>query len=205
MTTLGGLEPHWVWLIVAMALGIAEIFVPGVFLIWLAAAAGPPRPVRGQPAMNPGDLEPHWLWLIGATLLGIAEILVPGVFLIWLAAAAALTGLAAMVFGLGAPFQFMLFALLAIGSVYWGRRWYNNNPVESSDPLLNDRAARLIGQTVVVADDIRHGRGRVRIGDGVWEARGADVPAGATVRVTGAHGTCLTVEPVEVLKAPEAG
>jgi len=155
--------------------------------------------------MNPGDLEPHWLWLIGATLFGIAEILVPGVFLIWLAAAAALTGFATMLLGLDEPFQFVLFALLAIASVFWGRRWYANNPIESSDPLLNDRAARLIGQTVVVVDDIRHGRGRVRIGDGVWDASGADAPAGSAVRVTGAHGTCLTVEAAPALPGGEPG
>ena len=33
------LEPHWIWLLGAIALGIAEPIVPGVFLIWLAAAA----------------------------------------------------------------------------------------------------------------------------------------------------------------------
>lgn len=155
--------------------------------------------------MNPGDLEPHWLWLIVATILAIAEILVPGVFLIWLAAAAAVTGFATMLFGIGPPFQFVLFALLAIASVYWGRRWYDSNPVESSDPLLNDRAARLLGQTVVVVEDIRHGRGRVRVGDGVWDARGADADAGTTVRVTGAQGTCLTVEPMAIPHSPNIG
>ena len=33
------LESNYAWLIVALLLGIAEILVPGVFLIWLAAAA----------------------------------------------------------------------------------------------------------------------------------------------------------------------
>ena len=33
------LEPHYQWLILATILGICEIFVPGVFLIWFAAAA----------------------------------------------------------------------------------------------------------------------------------------------------------------------
>ena len=36
---LDGLDPHWVWLIAATVLAIAELAVPGVFLIWLAAAA----------------------------------------------------------------------------------------------------------------------------------------------------------------------
>lgn len=147
--------------------------------------------------MNFGDLEPHWVWLLVAMALGIAELIVPGVFLIWLAAAAALTGLSALIFGLPLAFQFAVFALLAIASVYLGRRWYTNNPVESSDPLLNERGARMVGETVVVATAIENGRGSVHVGDTVWLARGADAPAGARVRVTGSDGACLRVEPHE--------
>jgi hypothetical protein len=140
------------------------------------------------------DLEPHWLWLLGAVLLAIAEIIVPGVFLIWLAAAAAVTGLVALAVGIPLAFQFVLFALLAIASVYGGRRWYEKNPMPSSDPLLNDRAARLTGETLVVVSDIENGRGRVKVGDSVWACRGPDCAAGTRVRVVGADGSCLKVE-----------
>lgn len=34
-----GLEAHWLWLIAAGLLGIAEMIAPGVFLIWIGAAA----------------------------------------------------------------------------------------------------------------------------------------------------------------------
>jgi membrane protein implicated in regulation of membrane protease activity len=139
------------------------------------------------------------MWLSAAALLGIAELLVPGVFLIWLAAAAALTGFAALLFGIPLAFQFASFALLALGATYAGRRWYANNPVESSDPMLNDRASRLTGKTVTVLDAIEGGEGRVRVGDSVWTARGPDAAAGARVRITGAAGNCLTVEPVQNL------
>jgi membrane protein implicated in regulation of membrane protease activity len=33
------LEPGWWWLILAVLLGIGEIFLPGIFLIWVAIAA----------------------------------------------------------------------------------------------------------------------------------------------------------------------
>lgn len=141
-------------------------------------------------------LEPHWIWLAAALLLGIAEMLVPGVFLIWLAAAAALTGVVALVFGIPLAFQVAVFALLSVGTVHFGRRWYAAHPVESSDPLLNDRASRMIGETVRVVAAIEHGRGRVAVGDSVWAARGPDAPIGASVRVVGAEGTCLNVEPL---------
>ena len=139
------------------------------------------------------ELEPHWLWLIGATLLAIAELVVPGVFLIWIAAAAAATGAVTLRFGLPAAFQFALFALFAIGSVMAGRRLYSANPVESSDPLLNDRAARLIGRTVTVVTASEHGEGRVRVGDSVWPCVGPDAAEGSRVRIVAAEGNCLKV------------
>lgn len=146
-----------------------------------------------------GGLEPHWVWLIVAMALGIAEIFVPGVFLIWLAAAAAMTGLAALILGIPLAFQFALFALLSIGAVYLGRRWYSNNPVESSDPLLNERGARLIGKTVLVAEAVDEHHGRVRIGDSDWSARGGPAGEGEQVRIVGIDGNCLRVEAVAAL------
>ncbi|MEO6635813.1 MAG: NfeD family protein [Allosphingosinicella sp.] len=150
--------------------------------------------------MNGFDLDPQWMWLLAAIVLGIAEIIVPGVFLIWLAAAAAATGLLTLAFGIGAPFQFVLFALFALASVYLGRRWYIANPMPSADPMLNDRAARLVGRTVVVTAAIVNGEGRVKVGDGVWSCRGPDCAEGSRVRIAGADGSCLKVEPLREIE-----
>lgn len=139
-------------------------------------------------------LEDHWWWLVFAALLGIGEVLLPGVFLIWIAIAAAATGLAALVLPIGVALQFLLFAALCIAAVWGGRRWYKGNPVESEDPLLNDRTARLIGQIVTVTDPISAGEGRVKVGDSVWTARGDDAAAGEKMRVVGADATILRVE-----------
>jgi membrane protein implicated in regulation of membrane protease activity len=152
--------------------------------------------------VNGFDLDPQWIWLMAAILLGIAELIVPGVFLIWLAAAAAATGLLTLAFGIDLPFQFAVFALLAIASVYSGRRWYLANPMPSADPMLNDRAARLVGRTVVVVAAIENGEGRVKVGDSVWSCRGPDAPVGARVRITGADGSCLKVESVREIEGP---
>ena len=150
--------------------------------------------------MNFGGLDAHWWWLLAAALLALVELIAPGIFSIWIAAAAAATGLAVMAFGLPFAFQLALFALLAMAAVYAGRHWYDRNPVDSADPMLNDRTARLVGQTVTVVDAIRGGQGRVKVGDGVWTARGPDAEEGARVRVTGAEGSCLRVEPERLLE-----
>lgn len=154
--------------------------------------------------MNLEGLELHWVWLILAAILGGAEILAPGVFLIFLAIAAMLTGIAAMI-GLPLFAQLALFPLFALGSVYVGKRWYNRNPVASSDPLLNDRMARHVGQTVVVVSAIEGGTGRVKLGDSVWTARGPDAALGERVKIVGAEGTCLRVEPAIIDHSPAIG
>ena len=140
-------------------------------------------------------LDPHWWWLTAAVLLGILELLAPGFFLVWMGAAAAVTGIIVAFVPMPLAYQLGIFAIAAFAAVFAGRIYYSRRAVPSSDPDLNARASRLIGRTVTVESAIENGRGRVRVGDGVWNAQGPDLPAGASVVITAADGTCLTVEP----------
>jgi membrane protein implicated in regulation of membrane protease activity len=155
--------------------------------------------------MSFADIDPAWYWLIAAALLAITELAVPGVFLVWIAGAALLTGLVTILTGIAVPAQFVLFGVFAIAMVVLGRHAYARMDLRTSDPLLNDRGARLIGQTVTVIGAIENGEGRVKVGDSVWTARGADAAEGARVRITGTHGACLLVEPANALPAPSQG
>jgi membrane protein implicated in regulation of membrane protease activity len=140
-------------------------------------------------------LAPYWWWLTAGVALGILELLAPGFFLVWIGAAAVATGVVVALIPLPLAYQLGLFVVFAFAAVFAGRLHYARNPVPTSDPNLNARASRLIGQTVVVQSAIENGKGRVLVGDGVWNARGPDVPAGASVVIVSADGTCLTVEP----------
>ena len=140
------------------------------------------------------SLAPHWFWLSLGLILAIAEMVIPGVFLIWLAGAAMLTGLVAWLVPIGFPLQIVLFAALAIVSVFVGKRYLAANPVTSADPLLNDRGGQLVGETVVVATALVGGEGRVRHGDSEWLAKGPDAEPGTRMRVAGHSGTTLLVE-----------
>ena len=141
------------------------------------------------------------VWLIAALVLGIAELVVPGVFLVFLGIAAAVTGAATLALpALPLAGQLGSFAVWSIVAVLIGRRWYRDYPV-ASDPLLNDRAARMVGQTGELETGIVGGDGRVRIGDGAWPARGPALPAGTRVRVAAVDGGVVLVEPAD----PHAG
>ncbi|WP_375422408.1 NfeD family protein [uncultured Sphingomonas sp.] len=136
-------------------------------------------------------------WLIAALVLGIAELAAPGVFLVFLAIAAAMTGVAVLVLAdLPLAAQLASFAAWSAATVMIGRRWYSDYPVAAADPLLNDRAARMIGQVARVEVVTTNGEGRVRVGDGSWPARGADLVVGADVRILAVSDGVVVVEPV---------
>lgn len=140
------------------------------------------------------DLESGWLWTIGGILLLMLEILAPGVFLIFIGVAAIATGIFTLLFDLALPSQLALFVIYSLLAVMAGRRFYANKEDNSSDPLLNDRAARLVGKLVTVVEPVDDHGGRVRVGDSDWSARGGPAQPGERVRITGIDGNCLRVE-----------
>ena len=144
--------------------------------------------------------DPDWLWLIGGVVLLIAELIAPGFFLIFIGAAAIATGIATLLIGLPLALQMAVFAVLAFLSVrIGGRRAYATRYDYSADPLLNDRAGRLLGKVVVVVQPVDAHGGRVRVGDSEWSARGGPAVAGERVRIVDIDGNCLKVEPEHVL------
>lgn len=144
-------------------------------------------------------IEPYWIWVAIGLALAITEILVPGVFLIWLAVAAVATGLLTFLFGLPLSLQVVQFVAISLIAVYSARRFLRDKPIASSDPLLNNRMARLVGETAVITEAIVHGTGRVHLGDSDWTVRGPEMAAGERVRITGSEGSVLIVEPLTLL------
>ena len=145
------------------------------------------------------DIEAGWAWIALGLVLAGFEMIVPGVYLMWLAFAALATGALTFVFDFGVPFQVVDFVFLSLIAVFTARRMVGDRPIESSDPLLNNRMGRLVGQTGVVTIAIEHGEGRIHQGDSDWTARGPELAAGARVRIVGFDGGTVIVEPLTLL------
>lgn len=147
--------------------------------------------------MNAGFFFSPWMWFIAALLLLFLELLAPGVFFLWIAIAAAATGLVVLQLPLFSPeWQFLLFAVLAGGATWAGRRFFRPR-VDGGETMLNRGPAALVGRRCELVRAIRNGSGRVRIDGSEWSARGEDLPEGRTVEIVGVDGTVLIVEPVE--------
>ena len=150
-------------------------------------------------------IDPAVGWLVLALVLGGAELLAPGVFLVFLAIAAAATGAICWAMpDLPLVAQLGSFGVWSAVSVAIGRRWYRDYPAETDDALLNDRAARLLGSVVTVADPIVQGRGRVTLGDSVWLARGPEADVGTRMRVIAVEGSVLVLEPASPSQVDDA-
>lgn len=141
-------------------------------------------------------IEAHWLWITLGFLLAALEMLVPGVYLIWFAMAALTTGLIVFATDPGLALQLVYFVALALLFAFGAKRWLHDSPLESSDPLMNQRGQRLVGETAVVVLAIEGGNGRIKLGDSEWNVRGPDLAAGERVRITGNDGATLLVEKV---------
>lgn len=139
-----------------------------------------------------------WSWIVGGMVLLAIELVVPGGIVVWLGVAAIAVGIVTLVQPISWPVQWVLYGVLAIGSLVGWLKFSRRNKGEESDrPFLNRRAERFTGHETVLMESIHEGYGRVELGDSVWRVSGPDMPAGARVRIIGHEGAVLNVEAVE--------
>ncbi|PLX34914.1 MAG: hypothetical protein C0605_12085 [Hyphomicrobiales bacterium] len=137
-----------------------------------------------------------WTWWIVAGIMFVAELIAPAFIFLWFGVAAILTAVLHMFIDMNWQWQLSVFAVFSVLLLILSRFIVSNRQVESDQPLLNRRHEALIGREFVLDTPIVNGRGRVRVADSVWQVEGADLAAGEKVRVTGAKGSLLVVEPV---------
>ena len=139
-----------------------------------------------------------WHWWILAGLLLILELTAPAFFFLWLGIAAAAVGMILLVFpGIPIETQLVLFGIASIVAVLAWRKYRESRPRKTDQPNLNRRGHQYIGRTFSLEEPIVNGVGKVTVDDSTWKVKGADMPAGTHVRVTGVDGTVFTVEGVD--------
>lgn len=139
-----------------------------------------------------------WTWIIiGLVLLGL-EVVMPGSFFMWLGLAALGVGANTFLFDLSWHVELLLFGVLALVFTIAGRKFFAMRGDETDDtPGLNARADAYVGREVTLEEPLVGGTGRVKLGDTLWRVEGADAPVGAKLKVVGARGATLQVEPFD--------
>jgi inner membrane protein len=139
----------------------------------------------------------YFWWGIGLLLMA-AETFVPGAFLLWFGFAAAAMGFILLLVPMGPIAQAIVFGVLSLISVLVYRRWFRGRERPSDQPLLNRRAAQLVGRTFPLETPVVDGYGKIRINDALWTVSGDALPAGVRVRVVDVvDGTTLRVQRAE--------
>lgn len=143
-----------------------------------------------------------WNWMVLGFVLLVMELITPGAFMLWIGIAALVIGALSLAIWDAAVWtwqvQVLAFLVLSVISAIIGKTLASSRRTLSDQPLLNRRGQQLIGRMATLAEPIKDGRGRVKLGDTLWRVSGPDLPAGTQVRVTGAADTDLelTVEAV---------
>jgi membrane protein implicated in regulation of membrane protease activity len=138
------------------------------------------------------DWHPSVWWLIAGVVLLCLELLAPGIFLMWFGLAAIAVAITVYALALSLPTQLLAFAVFSLIAGVFGWRWYRRAVAHDRGPVMEPGSVYL-GQVATVVEPLRHGRGKVRLHDSLWLAEGKDADTGATVRVTGQHGSVLRV------------
>ncbi len=135
-----------------------------------------------------------WNWFIVAVALFALEAAMPGVYLVWFGVGAVIVGIVGLATGISWEWQLIIFAIVSCVTVFLARRYAAPDMQASDEPALNERAMQYVGRIVIVEQPIADGRGKVRVGDTVWNAQGPDAPSGARVKIVGTRGTVLVVD-----------
>lgn len=138
----------------------------------------------------------YWHWWVLGILLVTLEIFAPSTFFLWLGISAGIVGVVMLALPeMSWELQLILFALLAVATIFAGRRYFRRNPIQTDKPLLNRRAEQYIGRVFTLEKPVVNGMGKVHVDDSTWRITGPDLAVGEQIRIVAAEGVILKFEP----------
>jgi membrane protein implicated in regulation of membrane protease activity len=136
-----------------------------------------------------------WHWFALAVILIVLEVTTTFGFLLGIAFAALVLALAVFIFPeFALNGQLLTFGVLSVLLTLGYRRYFKPVNDATDNPLLNDRAAQMIGKSFMLSFDLDRS-GADMVGDTRWALRSAGrINKGVRVRIIGVDGMVLCVE-----------
>lgn len=138
-----------------------------------------------------GQIE-AWHWFVLSAGLFMLEVFATTGFFIGIAVAALLlSAITYFIPELGMAFGLTLFGALSVALTLGYKKYFKSVNEATDSPLLNDRAAQMVGTTIELKQDIE-GKGALMIHDTRWQVEcDGLLAAGTRVSITGSRGMTL--------------
>lgn len=126
-----------------------------------------------------------WAWIIAGAVIAGLELVVPGVFLLWIGLGAIATGLILTLSpDMPLAWQLIVFAACMIAAISIGVSTQKKGDEDPAAARLNREMDELVGLRTVATSAFVAGRGRIRVQDTTFAARGDDaIAAGDFVEI----------------------
>ncbi|EHZ7343460.1 NfeD family protein [Vibrio vulnificus] len=143
----------------------------------------------------------HWHWLaLGLALLAVELLGTAGYFL-WLGLSALLVGLLLSLIPMSWQLQWSAFAVFSLVTTWlWWRKQLAKDQQDDSSRDLNQKQKQLVGQEIILKEDIHAGMNRIQVADTTWSAHSdSDIPAGSKIKIIALDGIVLTIRKIDFL------
>ncbi|MCF8778542.1 NfeD family protein [Vibrio sp. IRLE0018] len=137
----------------------------------------------------------HWHWLaLGLALLAVELLGTAGYFL-WLGLSALIVGLLLSLIPMSWQLQCSAFVVFSLMTTWlWWRKQLSKDKQDDSSRDLNQKQKQLIGQEIILKEDIHAGMNRLHVGDTTWSAHSdVDIAAGCKIKVIAVEGIVLKI------------
>ena len=140
-------------------------------------------------------LSMTWIWLIIAATFLVIELVKTNGYTLWVSVAAAIaTAITWLEPQVAVWIPAVVFILFSLTTCLWWYRSLKNKPIQ----LNMLKAKEYFGRVYVLEKPIKSGKGEIEIDGLVWFIHSdRDFAKGSKIRIKGANGVVLLVEPFE--------
>lgn len=141
----------------------------------------------------------HWHWLAFGLALLAVELLGTAGYFLWFGISALAVGLLLSLMSFAWPVQWSAFAAFSLATTWiWWRRQLKHDKQSDASRDLNQKQKQLVGQELILEEDIQVGMNRIRIADTTWSAKSAaTMPSGSKAKIVAMEGIILVLEKTE--------
>ncbi|MGF1722725.1 NfeD family protein [Vibrio kyushuensis] len=141
----------------------------------------------------------HWHWLAFGLALLAMELLGTAGYFLWLGISALIVGVIFTSLPMSWQLQWVSFGVFSLITTWlWWRRQLKADTKDDQSRDLNQKQKQLVGQTLVLEEDIVAGKNRIELNGTSWMARSeSNIMKGSRITIVDVEGITLKIKATE--------